>query len=138
MRAVLLGLGAAAILTPAAPATAERWSDPNFVAAANVTVHRAGPRNSTGNFAGERKFRQGKAGHRDRERHRRHRDRDGDFEGAVFVGGGWDGEWQGDSAWRADSFNDWWHERPHRAFPRWMANNDGCQRMWWGGGDWRC
>ena len=47
-------------------------------------------------------------------------------------------EYQGDSAWRPDGFNDWWHERPERAYPRWMQSNQNCDRMWWGGGVWRC
>lgn len=49
-----------------------------------------------------------------------------------------DREYQGDSVWKHDSFNDWWHERPHRAYPRWMQNNQQCDRRWWGGGVWRC
>ncbi len=37
-----------------------------------------------------------------------------------------------------DSYNDWWHDRPDRSYPRWMSNNEGCQRRWWSGGGWRC
>ena len=44
----------------------------------------------------------------------------------------------GDSAFRRDGFNDWWHSDPARAFPRWMSNNQGCQRQWWSGGGWTC
>ena len=40
--------------------------------------------------------------------------------------------------WASDSFNDWWHDRPERAFPRWMSSNQDCQRQWWSGGGWRC
>ena len=47
-------------------------------------------------------------------------------------------EYQGDTAWKSDSFNDWWHDRPDRAYPRWMLNNQNCQRLWWSGGNWRC
>lgn len=43
-----------------------------------------------------------------------------------------------DRAWQPDSFNDWWHERPSRAYPAWMARNGKCERMWWSGGAWRC
>ncbi len=65
----------------------------------------------------------------DRRRDRRNRDSD------VFIG-----EWpqQGDTAWRSNSFNDWWHDQPHRAYPAWMQRNQKCERMWWSGGDWRC
>ena len=47
-------------------------------------------------------------------------------------------DYQGDSLWRSDSFNDWWHDRPDRAFPRWVASNRDCQRQYWAGGGWRC
>ena len=69
--------------------------------------------------------------HDDRDRRRdRRRDRDSD----LFIG-----EWpqQGDTAWRSDSFNDWWHDNPLRAFPRWVQNGS-CERVWWSGGGWRC
>ena len=45
---------------------------------------------------------------------RRHRD-SGDT--VLIV----DRDYQGDTAWRADSYNDWWHERPHRSYPAWIA-----------------
>jgi hypothetical protein len=43
-------------------------------------------------------------------------------------------------SWDSDSYNDWWHDRPDRAFPRWVQHNDGCEpdRMWWSGGGWHC
>jgi hypothetical protein len=67
----------------------------------------------------------------DRRDRRRHRSVDGD----IFIG-----EWpqQGDTAWRAESFNDWWHERPWRSHPAWMQRNEKCERMYWSGGGWRC
>ncbi len=47
-------------------------------------------------------------------------------------------EYQGDTLWRSGGFNDWWHDRPDRAFPRWVRNNRNCERQWWAGGGWRC
>jgi hypothetical protein len=43
-------------------------------------------------------------------------------------------------SWDSDSYNDWWHDRPDRAFPRWVQHNEGCEpdRMWWSGGGWHC
>src|SRR4030095_15325620 len=35
-------------------------------------------------------------------------------------------EYQGDTVWRENSFNDWWHDRPDRAYPAWMRNNQNC------------
>lgn len=39
-----------------------------------------------------------------------------------------------------DKWNDWWHERPERSFPRWVWRNHNCteDRMWWSGAGWRC
>ena len=39
-----------------------------------------------------------------------------------------------------DLWNDWWHERPERAFPRWVWSNQNCSpdRMWYSGSGWRC
>ena len=47
-------------------------------------------------------------------------------------------EYQGDSAWKSDSFNDWWHDRPDRAYPRWVGNNQNCERKWFAGDTLRC
>ena len=113
---------AATVFPP--PAHAQRWTDAGFGAAANVSVHRSAPVAAGGGF--DRRHR----GDRDRGRHG---DR-GTFGGVVYA----DWEWQGDSVWRSDSYNDWWHDSPNRAFPRWMQNNANCERQWWSGGGWRC
>ena len=129
MRMMLLGLAAplAAITLPA-PALALDPASPQFTvgAAAGVTVHRgvSGPFDSD--------VRHDRRGH---DRFRRDRRRDRDFGGFVYYG---DREYQGDTAWRANSYNDWWHERPNRSFPRWVQNNQNCERQWWSGGGWRC
>lgn len=73
--------------------------------------------------------------------HRRHDGRHGRRFDRGFGGGLWidgDREYQGDTAWRSNSFNDWWHDRPDRAFPRWMQSNQNCERMWSSGSGWRC
>jgi hypothetical protein len=120
------GASLAAILVFAAPAQAQHWSNPNSMAASSVTVHHASPlvSHSMRHHRGD-----------DRARHGR-KDRNDD---SFF--GGW-GYYDPDlnSSWRPDSFNDWWHDRPDRAYPRWVQHNDGCDegRMWQGGGAWRC
>jgi hypothetical protein len=73
------------------------------------------------------------SGRRDGFRHDRRRHRG--FDGGAFL---YDREYQGDTAWRHDSYNDWWHERPHRSHPAWMSRNQNCERMYWSGGGWRC
>lgn len=50
----------------------------------------------------------------------------------------YDRDYQGDTAWRSDSFNDWWHERTERSYPRWLQNNANCERKWWAGETLRC
>jgi hypothetical protein len=123
MRTMLLGLAAplAAITLPA-PAFALDPASPQFTvgAAAAVTVHRG----NSGRF--ESHDRNGRRGH---DRFRRDRD------GFVYLG---DRDYQGDTAWRRNSYNDWWHDSPNRSFPRWVQNNQNCERQWWSGGGWRC
>ena len=43
-------------------------------------------------------------------------------------------------SWASDSFNDWWHDRPDRAYPAWVRHNENCSedRMWWSGSGWHC
>ena len=123
MRALLLGLAAPLAATiVSAPAAAALDPAPPRIAAASasgVTVHQGLPPQ----FRGDRQ-----GGDRDRDRRRGRGD-------SILV---YDRDYQGDTAWRADSYNDWWHERTNRSFPRWMANNQDCQRLWWSGGGWRC
>jgi hypothetical protein len=125
MRALLLGLAApvAALTLAASPAAALDPAGPVFVggSAHGVTVHHGLPPGFSGNgwHDGPR---------HDGDRRRRHSD-------AVFI---YDRDYQGDTAWRANSYNDWWHERTERSYPRWMASNQDCQRLWWSGGGWRC
>jgi hypothetical protein len=132
MRAMLLGSALlAAVATSAAPAGAQGWTSAGISSgsafagsSSGVTPRREGSGHAIGTFDG---------GRHDRRDRRRNRDRDG---GIVF--GDWDRDYQGDTLWRPNSFNDWWHERPNRSFPRWMKHNQNCERQWWGGGTWRC
>ncbi|MGH6784898.1 MAG: hypothetical protein ACREBP_09785 [Sphingomicrobium sp.] len=114
MRALLVGLAAIGTLGNPAPAQAQETTGAAFVGIPAVTVHRGFDRD-----------------HFDRRDGRRFR---GNSD-MVLV---YDRDYQGDSLWRPNSFNDWWHERPHRAYPRWVADNQNCDRRWWSGGVWRC
>jgi hypothetical protein len=127
MRALLLGLAPVAVMAFAAPAAA---LDPpaKFTAASTssgrasgVTIHHGLPPQFLDGWNGP-----GRGG--DRDRRRRGND-------TVLI---YDRDFQGDTAWRSESFNDWWHDQPQRSYPRWMANNQGCERLWWSGGGWRC
>ena len=133
MHTMLLAAAAslAALALPATAAAQDRAGLQFVAGPAGVSVQ-SGDR---GRFdAGFRRDHRGRDHDRDRHDRRRHRDSDG-----VLIGS-WDREWQGDTAWRADSFNDWWHERPWRSYPRWVQDNHNCEpdRMWWSGGGWHC
>lgn len=119
MRALSLAVAAplAAIAIPAAPAYAQFAAGPG--SGASVAVHRGGDDDKE----------------HDWRRHRR-------LPVTVVVGAPW-GAPEGwalynNRSWEPESFNDWWHERPHRSYPRWVQSNQNCDRMWWGGGVWRC
>ena len=70
--------------------------------------------------------------------HRRHvHVGDGRFNGG-FWGGYYDGDYDANRSFDNEKWNDWWHDRPDRAFPRWMSQNQGCERLWYSGAGWRC
>ena len=147
MQKMLLGLAvSAAVILPTAPAQAERWSDASFVAAANVTVHRGNDNRHFGRHGPEwqregqpsRHRSHGRRHHRDEgfDRNDR-RDRDDD----DFVDGGWwyyPQDFDGNRSFDPDKWNDWWHERPSRSFPRWVQSNQSCERQYSTGAGWRC
>jgi hypothetical protein len=48
-----------------------------------------------------------------------------------------------DRDWAPESGNDWWNDRPDRAYPRWVQEQQArgtCDpdRMWWSGSGWHC
>jgi hypothetical protein len=73
---------------------------------------------------------------RDRDRDRRRFDRCG---GDVVLDT-YGGEWAlyNNRSFAPDSYNDWWHDRPDRAYPAWMRHNRDCQRQWFSGDVLRC
>ena len=56
------------------------------------------------------------------------------------LGGWYGGEWAlyNNRTWEADSYNDWWHDRPERAYPAWMRRNQDCARQWYSGDTLTC
>lgn len=116
MRALLIATAAsfAAVLATTGPANAERpghGSPPGMASAPKHTSF-------------------GDASRHDRRRHN-------NFDDSAFFYDYYR-EYQGDTVWKSDSFNDWWHDRPDRAYPRWVQNNQNCERKWWGGDTLRC
>src|SRR5262245_36850317 len=97
-----------------------------------VTSAKAGENSSSGSGPGGGFVSGGSSFHSGFDnRGRRNRDRGGD----IYLG---DWEYTGNQTWRSDSFNDWWHDRPDRAYPAWVRNNQNCERKWWGGESLRC
>jgi hypothetical protein len=140
MHRVLLGLAATAAL--AVPATAQNFVDSGFGASNAFGDIRFGsppPEIGPGRYLPVRN------GGRDRRscggEHCRHV-RVGDEVAIGYgygAGGYYDyGDFDGNRSFSPDKWNDWWHERPERAFPRWMSHNQSCERIWWSGGRWRC
>jgi hypothetical protein len=75
--------------------------------------------------------------HRDGRHHRGDFDRDAFF-AVPLAPEAW--ALNNNRSWQSASFNDWWHDRPDRAFPRWVQHNQNCtpDRMWWSGSGWHC
>jgi len=116
MRVLLAAAALLAAAVPAAPAEAQSMAGSGFISS-------SGGQSLTNNA------RHGRDGRRDGRRHRR---------GDTIVLDNWGySDFDGGSAWRHDSFNDWWHERPNRAYPKWVTDGS-CERLWWSGGGWRC
>lgn len=118
MRFTLVAAALAVAVAVPAAAEAQRPGGAAFTAGSNagrgnVTIHRGGD-----SFT--------------RDDHRRDRR---DVGGDIYFPYR---EYQGDTLWRPESFNDWWHERPNRSYPAWVARNNRCERLWWSGGGWRC
>ena len=110
MRTLIVAVACLAVAMPSSAARAENGPGGGFVSP---------PGSFHGGF-----------GHHDGRRHR-------DFNDGVFAYDYYR-EYQGDTVWRENSFNDWWHDRPDRAYPAWMRNNQNCDRQWWGGNTLRC
>ena len=66
--------------------------------------------------------------------HRRHIRVDDVLASGYGSGGYYDyGDYDANRSFSPDKWNDWWHERPERAYPRWMSRNQGCERPWYSG-----
>ena len=126
-RCVAVAAVAAAALA-AAPATAQQWRDAGRHQSADM---RWAP---SGDFS--------PCSGRDGARRQSRRENLGCSSfGEAYA----DGEWAlyNNRTWAPDSYNDWWHDRPDRAFPRWVLEQRArgtcdADRMWWSGLGWHC
>ena len=143
MKSVLLGpisgglAAAAATIIIAAPSTAQTLATSGFSASSAFgRAELVGAPSSDGRLVGTVR-------HIDRRgdgRHFRHIHVGDGFDGGFAYAGGYydNGDFDGNRSFDPDLWNDWWHNRPDRAFPRWVRHNQNCQRLWWSGGGWRC
>jgi hypothetical protein len=133
MHRVLLGMTALiAVTLPATPALPQAFTGNP---AARADTFRGSPpfRRDFGDLCLDRRDRGDRDGDR---RHRR------DFCRTDVVMDWYGGQWAlyNNRSWAPDSYNDWWHDRPDRAYPRWVKHNSDCtpDRMWWSGKGWHC
>ena len=123
---VLLGLAAAAATTLGSPAQSQSFSTSTFRASNAVPWETTIPQ----------------ASHRNDGRFRGHVHRGVPAEALAYGYGGYNdyGDFDGNRSFDPDKSNDWWNDRPDRAFPRWVWNNQDCapDRMWSSGSGWRC
>jgi hypothetical protein len=103
--------------------------------AASLIATPAAAGGSGGPFDGDRtNFGQSGSGFGNNHDSRRRNDQIG-----IWVNSG---EWAryNNRSFESDSFNGWWHDRPDRAYPAWVRNNQMMQncRLYYAGGGWRC
>lgn len=118
-RLLLTAAASAAALIITSPASAQSLATAGFSSSyASTRVHGGIMRAPPSNFGGVRI-------------HRGYGREDG-FGGPVFYDSGYDyGDFDANRSFDPDRWNDWWHERPERAFPRWMSRNQDCARRWY-------
>jgi len=125
MHRALLGFAAVAALVAISPAQGQSVSATGF---------------STSSGFGDIRFRApppngGIVRDVSRGHHRHIRVRDEVALGGFGYGAGYNdyGDYDANRSFDPDKWNDWWHNRPARAFPRWMSRNQDCARPWYSG-----
>lgn len=90
-------------------------------------------------FSNDRRFHDGRSGD-GRDGHDRMHGHRGSRCNTDVVMDWYGGEWAlyNNRSWESDSYNDWWHDRPDRAYPAWMRRNQDCQRPWFAGNTLTC
>ncbi|MFL6726355.1 MAG: hypothetical protein ACJ8FS_07570 [Sphingomicrobium sp.] len=127
MHRVLLALAAAAAITAVTPAQGQSVAASSFSASSAFR---------SSEFVSEPRPGRAVTGHR------RHIHVDDRVLAAGYGYSGYNdyGDFDGNRSFDPNKWNDWWHDRPDRAFPRWVWRNQNCteDRMWWSGSGWRC
>jgi hypothetical protein len=114
MHRLLLMAASAAALIGTSPAVAQEFTGPGFQSGGGLTGISAPTNSRTG--------------------HLRHVRVDPRAFAYGYSSGYNDyGDYDANRSFDADKWNDWWHERPERSFPRWMSRNQDCARRWYSG-----
>ena len=137
MKRGLLGLAALSAIAALTPAQGQSLSEGGFNASSGFrNIRFASPPPEIGPGHNLPVFN----GRSCRGEHCRHVHVDGDaIASAAFgygygAGGYYDyGDYDANRSFSPDKWNDWWHERPERAYPRWMSRNRDCARPWYSG-----
>lgn len=111
----LLGLAAFAAMTSVSPAQVQSFGTGSFA------LPSAGRPVSTWPRTG---------GRHDRVPVHVHRGAAGAY---AYLGYNDYGDFDGNRSFDPDKWNDWWHDRPDRAYPRWLTRNSDCARRWYSG-----
>jgi len=147
MKSMLLVAAAATVLLSPTVASAQSFWEGSHM--------RNGPSASAGPFVQESRSlgivgnpfgcgRDGRDGRHDGGRHHHADHRRGVANDCGLFGASW-GYYDPEvnRSWDSDSYNDWWQDRPDRAYPRWVQEQQArgtCDpdRVWWSGSGWHC
>jgi hypothetical protein len=128
MHRALLGFAASAAILTSAPAPAQSAAASSFTTSSGIRdIRFVSPPVEIG---------PGRYLPVQRGGHRRHiRVGDEVLAGYGYGAGGYYdyGDYDANRSFAPDKWNDWWHDRPDRAFPRWMSRNQDCARRWYSG-----
>ena len=139
MKSALLGLAAsiAAVALPSAAAGQEFTSAGFHGGSFTGGTFAAAPANQGWGVVSRPGWGVGQKSHHGGDGHHRRHRRDGFGDSLIFTDyGAW--ALYNNRTWEPDSYNDWWHDNPDRAYPAWMQRNQKCDRMWWSGDTLTC
>jgi hypothetical protein len=129
MKSALLGLAATAVIAAVSPAQGQSMTGSAFSASAASEGFRA----TTSGLSGRRAAGNFHHGFRHCDGQHCRRRGGGDGFGWAYSGYNDYGDYDANRSFDPDKWNDWWHDRPDRAYPAWMKRNQDCARMWYSG-----
>ena len=127
MHRALLGLAAIAAFVAISPAQGQTIVASGLSSSAASESFRSNTRGFSGRIVGNFRGRDFRNCRGDHCRHIR--------VGENFGYSGYNdyGDYDANRSFDPDKWNDWWNDRPERAFPRWLSRNQDCARQWYSG-----